>query len=102
MGLGLHRRHSSAAKAKANGPLSPADDSPLTAAAGETFAKGGKAEDIVKWRDDMSGRSQATTTTTHPGFRGLWQGQGNVLMAFLVSVLLLVWYISLVWQKEKL
>lgn len=76
----------------------PADDDDQDAANGRSTGtdEGGyltqrqREEDIVKWQEDMVSPLQA------PGFRGLWQSQGRVLMLFALTLAALVVYVSLV------
>lgn len=91
--MGLHRRHSSAAAAAAGTiNIDDRDNRALNAvpAADNGAAADAErhAEDILKWRTEMD------HPPVLPGFRGLWQSQGRVLMLFALSLAALVFYIS--------
>lgn len=87
--MGLLRRHSAA-----GGKL---DDNgrPDDGVEEERYLMQRQDRDIVQWRTEME--HPYHPTVIHPGFRGLWQSQGRVLMLFVFSLAALVYYISLVW-----
>lgn len=89
--MGLHRRHSSAAAGTIN-----IDERDKRSTGADHSAAAGPLQDrqaeILKWRTEMD------HPPVHPGFRGLWQSQGRVLMLFALSLAALVFYISSVSQ----
>lgn len=105
--MGLLRRASVAA---GGNPLHPPDhgvghdDSLAAAPAGTSTATDPEQQfhhyltrrpsDIVRWRDEME--HSPSSSSILPGFRGLWQSQGKVLMLFAASLAALVYYVSLV------
>lgn len=107
--MGLHRRTSSAAGksarfdvdgAQATSPLAAQPqqqqqrwESNLHGTTGSSSAS--PKDDLSRWREEAM-TSPTTGTVILPGFRGLWQSQGNVLMVFVFSLAALAWFVSLV------
>lgn len=99
--MGLFRRASVAAgKPLHDGVAGPDHDESLAAATAtgtdpDQQYLTRRPSEIERWREAME-HSSSSSSSILPGFRGLWQSQGRVLMLFAASLAALVYYVSLV------